>query len=234
MGLLSSKKKKTATTAEMSKLLESLTDGPKKRCLRNRNREYIHEYTTTSSHKVLFTTDIEKAKKFDTDNEAVRLLQCLVANGAMTAQEAGEMSFIDILGTFNAEDLAENKVSKKPKPKKDKPQRCLIFLAHYLGKSCLDVVVYSNREPKVLSKFIELYADCGYKISTDSVVVLPSQYYLGIIPNKCSEFDDIPEEAIAAAVSFAKNNNYAFPEQLNMFYFGLPNHNTLSFAIPIK
>jgi len=108
------------------------------------------------------------------------------------------------------------------------------FLAHYLEKSCLDVVVHNIREPRVLTKFIELYADCGYKISNDSVVVLPSQYYLEIIPNSCKEFDDIPEEAIAAAVSYANNNNFTFPEQLDMFYMSFPKYNTLSFAIPIN
>ena len=232
MGLFNFMKKKTTNTTETSHLPESLTNGSKKRCLRNKNREYIHKNTTTSSNSVVYTADIEEAKKFDSDKEAVHLLQCLVKNRAMTEQEAGNMSFVDILGSFKVEDEAINTVSRKPK--KESAQKYLIFLAHYLEKSCLDVIVYNKRGPEVLSKCIELYAGCGCKISKDSVVVLPSQYYLDIIPNECREFDDIPEKTIAAAVSYAENNNYTFPEQLNMFYIAFPAYNTLSFAIPIK
>jgi len=125
MGLFSFAKKKTTNTTKTSNVLGSLTGAPKKRCLRNQKGEYIHENTTTSSHKVRYTTDIGEAKQFDSDEEAVYLLRCLLTNRAMAEQEVGNMNFVDILGTFSVEDDTINEVSMKPK--KEKPLRCLIF-----------------------------------------------------------------------------------------------------------
>ena len=106
-------------------------------------------------------------------------------------------------------------------------------MAHYLGESCMDVIVYDKIAPSALPKFIELYADCGYSISEDSVIVPPSQYYPEIIPNVCNEFDDIPEEALAAAVLHGETKNYRFPNHLNMFYLAYSKYNTLTFTMPI-
>ena len=181
---------------------------------------------------VKYTKEFDEAKKFDSDEEAVHLLKCLIANKAMTKQEAGNMNFVDILASFKGGKEMLNMVSDKPP--KEKPQKCLVFLAHYLEKSYLDVIVHDKIEPEVLPKFIKLYADRGYNISKDSVIVLPSQYYRKIIPNKCNEFDDIPEETIAAAGAYAEANHFEFPEQLNMFYISFPKYNMLSFAIPVK
>jgi len=232
MGLFDFKKKKTTNDDEMSNLLASLKGGPKKRCLRNRNCEYIHKNTTEWSDTVIYTTNIGDAKKFDSDEEAVLLLKCLVAKRVLTSQEAGKMDFVDILGSFKVGDETPNRAPEKQK--KENTFKCLVFFAHYLGKSNLDVIVYNRRSPEVLSKLIDIYGEHGYNISTDSVIVLPSQYYLDIIPNECKEFDDIPEEALEAAITYADNNNYTFPEQLKMFYIGLSAYNTLTFAIPIN
>lgn len=91
--------KKKKEDALLSDLLKQMVSGERLRCLRDKNRNYIHEQTNSSSKQVVYTQYIGHghAKTFTSDEDAVNFLHRLVSNGALTNQQASDFDLVDIL-----------------------------------------------------------------------------------------------------------------------------------------